>query len=252
MCPWPAASSRCRYMEQIKLVKGRRRLSRYEPDRWDFVPNGRDVRFSGFCPRVQRRKPMRAPFFAGLPQECVFSRLFIPSDPDADAGRLSPPAPQNAHLYREKSKAHSPPGWRCTMTAGSVGSGAHRTRIPPLPRLRHPRPRFCPCPLRRCGHHFIVAYSCKGRGVRPLLHHLAQGQTAAHLVDHVFPPMPVRQWVPLAPQTLALSPRRRQICRPPWDCTASYGAIEQGLRKAGGGDGQARLGAIVFIHRFGG
>ena len=44
--------------------------------------------------------------------------------------------------------------------------------------------------------------SCKGRGVCPSCngHHMAQ--TAAHLVDHVVPPVPVRQWVISVPKRL--------------------------------------------------
>ena len=42
---------------------------------------------------------------------------------------------------------------------------------------------------------FVVAFSCKGRGVCPSCNGRHMTQTAAHLVDHVIPPVPVRQWV---------------------------------------------------------
>ena len=46
-----------------------------------------------------------------------------------------------------------------------------------------------------CGYDFLVAFSCKGRGVCPSCNARRMVGTAAHLVDHVLPPLPVRQWV---------------------------------------------------------
>jgi len=46
-----------------------------------------------------------------------------------------------------------------------------------------------------CGHDFLLAFSCKGRGVYPSCNTRRMDETAAHLVDHVFPQVPVRQWV---------------------------------------------------------
>ncbi len=45
-----------------------------------------------------------------------------------------------------------------------------------------------------CGHDCFVAFSCKGRGVRPSCNTRRMVETAAHLSDHVFPRLPVRQW----------------------------------------------------------
>ena len=47
-----------------------------------------------------------------------------------------------------------------------------------------------------------VAFSCKGRGVCPSCNARRMAETAAHLVDHVFPPLPVRQWVLSLPKRL--------------------------------------------------
>lgn len=44
-----------------------------------------------------------------------------------------------------------------------------------------------------CQHDFLIAYSCKCRGVCPSCNTRRMAETAAHLVDHVFPPLPVRQ-----------------------------------------------------------
>ena len=46
-----------------------------------------------------------------------------------------------------------------------------------------------------CGQGFVVAFSCKGRGVCPSCNGRRMAQTAAHLIDHVIPPVPVRRWV---------------------------------------------------------
>jgi len=53
-----------------------------------------------------------------------------------------------------------------------------------------------------CGHDFLVAFSCKGRGVCPSCNGRRMAQTAAHLVDHVIPPVPMRQWVISVPKRL--------------------------------------------------
>ncbi len=53
-----------------------------------------------------------------------------------------------------------------------------------------------------CGRGFVVAFSCKGRGVCPSCNGRHMAQTAAHLADHVIPPVPVRQWVISVPKRL--------------------------------------------------
>jgi hypothetical protein len=40
----------------------------------------------------------------------------------------------------------------------------------------------------------VIAFSCKGRGICPSCNVRRMAETAARLVDHVFPPLPVRQW----------------------------------------------------------
>ena len=51
--------------------------------------------------------------------------------------------------------------------------------------------------LRRgdCARDKLVAFSCKRRGFCPSCGARRMAQTAAHLVDHVIPHVPVRQWV---------------------------------------------------------
>lgn len=66
--------------------------------------------------------------------------------------------------------------------------------------MRHFRARICPRPLRRVRPDFLIAYSCKGRGVCPACNTRRMVETAAHLADHVIARLPIRQWV--------LSPKR--------------------------------------------
>ena len=53
-----------------------------------------------------------------------------------------------------------------------------------------------------CGLDRLVPFSCKGRGVCPSCGGRRMAERAAHLVDHVFPDVPVRQWVLSLPHRL--------------------------------------------------
>ncbi|MBZ5641079.1 MAG: transposase, partial [Acidobacteriia bacterium] len=53
-----------------------------------------------------------------------------------------------------------------------------------------------------CGHDRLVPFSCKGRGFCPSCGGRRMADTAAHLVDGVFPEVPVRQWVLTVPVSL--------------------------------------------------
>ena len=101
-----------------------------------------------------------------------------------------------------------------------------------------------------CGHDFLVAFSCKGRGLCPSCNARRMAETAAHLVDHVIAPLPVRQWVLTVPKRLrwylerepqALSAVPRILLR----------VIEAHLIQGSGAGARARFGAVSFIHRFG-
>ncbi|MCP3868698.1 MAG: hypothetical protein GY703_11500 [Gammaproteobacteria bacterium] len=61
-----------------------------------------------------------------------------------------------------------------------------------------------------CGNNLLIAYSCKVRGVCPSCNTRRMTETAAHLVDHVFPPLPVRQWVLSVPKRLRWYLEREQ------------------------------------------
>ena len=110
----------------------------------------------------------------------------------------------------------------------------------------------------RCGHGFLVAFSCKGRGVCPSCTGRRMAQTAAHLADRVIPPVPVRQWVISVPKRL-----RGFLADRPAAVTALarifLAEIERLLDDAVGPAHDAtarpslspRLGAVSFLHRFG-
>jgi hypothetical protein len=102
-----------------------------------------------------------------------------------------------------------------------------------------------------CGHDFLVAYSCKCRGVCPSCTTRRMVETAAHLADHVIPRLPVRQWVLSVPKRL-----RYHLERDPAVVNAALHifltAIERVLRQhSPGASAASRLGAVIFIHRFG-
>jgi hypothetical protein len=102
-----------------------------------------------------------------------------------------------------------------------------------------------------CGHDFLVAFSCKGRGLCPSCTTRRMAETAAHLVEHVFPLVPVRQWVVTFPRRLRfflhrdpvlLGRVRRSVLR----------TIESGLRRrCPDAPRMARFGAVSFVQRFG-
>ena len=58
--------------------------------------------------------------------------------------------------------------------------------------------------MQASAHDKLVAFSCKKRGFCPSCGARRVAETAAHLVDHVFPQVPVRQWVLSLPIALRL------------------------------------------------
>jgi len=55
-----------------------------------------------------------------------------------------------------------------------------------------------------CHEEVVVAFSCKRRGLCPSCTARRMADTAAHLVDHVLPRAPYRQWVVTVPKALRL------------------------------------------------
>ena len=54
---------------------------------------------------------------------------------------------------------------------------------------------FCRFHCFTCGADLLVPFSCKGRGFCPSCGGRRMAESAAHLVDHVLPEVPLRQWV---------------------------------------------------------
>jgi hypothetical protein len=103
-----------------------------------------------------------------------------------------------------------------------------------------------------CRHERLVAFSCKGRGFCSSCGGRRMTERAAHLVEYVFPDVPVRQWV------LTLPPRVRYVLA--WDhalcravvavyMRAVFGWLRRQARARGVRDG--RGGAVVIVQRFG-
>jgi hypothetical protein len=104
-----------------------------------------------------------------------------------------------------------------------------------------------------CGLGRLVAFSCKGRGFCPRCGGRCMAERSSHLVDHVFPDVPVRQWV------LSLPHRLRYLLA--WDhelCRAVVGVALRvvlgflGHRARRDGIADGRSGAVAIIQRFGG
>ncbi|MDH3844889.1 MAG: transposase [Myxococcales bacterium] len=104
-----------------------------------------------------------------------------------------------------------------------------------------------------CGTDRLVAFSCKGRGFCPSCGGRRMTERAAHLIDHVLPRAPVRQWVLSFPFALRY--------RLAWDhklCRAVLAVYTRALlgfyrqRAKGPGPPEGRTGTVTVIQRFGG
>ena len=153
--------------------------------------------------------------------------------------------------------------WHELASAGQFdGQGDHHT---PKPYVRQAFRKYLECGIFAhgfararcddCGHDYFVAFSCKSRGVCPSCNTRRMAETAAHLTDHVFPRLPVRQWVLSVPKRLryfmhrdgaVLSMVLRIFLR----------IIAQTLQTHSPGAAHVdraalHIGAVAFIHRFG-
>ncbi len=104
-----------------------------------------------------------------------------------------------------------------------------------------------------CHDEIVVAFSCKRRGLCPSCTARRMADTAAHLVDHVLPRAPYRQWVFTIPK-----PLRLRLARDPawttWVGNLAVRAVGAWQRRAARQRGlrAPRTGAITFVQRFGG
>ncbi len=173
----------------------------------------------------------------------------------------NPRHPERTLLYQTVAEHYET--WLDLSSAGQFdGQGDHHT---PKPYVRQAFEKYLECGIFAhgfararcgdCGHDFLVAFSCKGRGVCPSCNTRRMAETAAHLSDHVFPRLPVRQWVLSVPKRLRYFMQRDG---------ATLGmvlriflrVIAQTLQANSPGAANVdkaalHIGAIAFIHRFG-
>lgn len=104
-----------------------------------------------------------------------------------------------------------------------------------------------------CGHDFLVAFSCKGRGICPACTTRRMVETAARLVDHVFPRgsgAPVGDHVPQAPAVFP-APRPGTAQSPAADRAAGdRDAAAPGVPRCAG-HGPLRRGELPAAFRLG-
>ena len=111
-----------------------------------------------------------------------------------------------------------------------------------------------------CGHDRLVGFSCKGRGVCPSCGGRRMAELAAHMVDRVFPEVPVRQWVLTLPfalrYRLAYDARLAAAVDRAFVAAvfASLARRARGLgrgRRPSGSARRLRGGAVTFVQRSG-
>jgi hypothetical protein len=100
----------------------------------------------------------------------------------------------------------------------------------------------------------LAAFSCKGRGFCPSCGGRRMSDTAAHLVDHVLPDVPMRQWVLSVPYPLRLglaydAALLRDVLG---ICTRARMRSYQRRAATQIGVRGGRSGSVTFIQRFGG
>ena len=103
-----------------------------------------------------------------------------------------------------------------------------------------------------CQHEKLVAFSCKRRGFCPSCGARRMAETAAHLVEHVLPEQPIRQWVLSFPFPLRFLFATRpavltQVLGIVYRAVSTFLVRRAGLRSGAG----ARTGAVTLIQRFG-
>ena len=103
-----------------------------------------------------------------------------------------------------------------------------------------------------CRHEHLVAFSCKRRGFCPSCSARRMVESAAHLVDHVLPEQPIRQWVLTFPYPLRFLFAARpqvlsQVLGVVYRAISTYLIKKTGFTVASG----AKTGAVTLIQRFG-
>ena len=102
-----------------------------------------------------------------------------------------------------------------------------------------------------CGHDKLLAFSCKRRGFCPSCGARRMSQTAAHLVDHVIPHVPMRQWVLSLPIPLRVLLAAQLELVTPVLQVVQRAVTRHLLDGAGLKADEGQGGAVTLIQRFG-
>lgn len=172
----------------------------------------------------------------------------------------NPRHPERTLLYQTIAEHFET--WHSLASAGQFdGQGDHHS---PKPYVRQAFRKYLECGIFAhgfarawcddSGHDYFVAYSCRGRGVCPSCNTRRMVETAAHLTDHVFPRLPVRQWVLSVPKRLRYFMQRdgavlnmvlriflRVIAQSLQDHSSGAASVDKAA---------LHIGAVAFIHRF--
>ena len=105
-----------------------------------------------------------------------------------------------------------------------------------------------------CGKDRVVPFSCKGRSICSSCSGRRMADTAAHLVDRVFPTVPIRQWVLSLPFSLRYrlaydSGLVRDVLK--IFIQTIFSSLRRRARRSSG-IRKAKCGGVTFVQRFGG
>lgn len=100
-----------------------------------------------------------------------------------------------------------------------------------------------------CSRDFLIALSCKGRGICPSCNARAMVETAAHLVENVIPCVSVRQWVISFPMRIRHYLQTHKILQAILKMVVDE--IRKRLIACSPGLPDPKVGAVTFIHQFG-
>ena len=100
-----------------------------------------------------------------------------------------------------------------------------------------------------CHHDFLIAFSCKGRGICPSCNTRKMAETAARLVEHLIPRVPCRQWVISFPKRIRYYLQTHEILQEVLEVV--FNEIRAQVIACSPETTHAQFGAITFIQRFG-
>ena len=100
-----------------------------------------------------------------------------------------------------------------------------------------------------CSKDFVIAFSCKGRGICPSCNSRTMVETAANLVENIIPSVPVRQWVISFPMRIRHYIQTHKILQAVLRIVVDE--VRRRLIACGPDLPDPKIGAVTFIHQFG-